>query len=213
MTVLSGGAPVEWALPLLFVLAAAETAFVTGLVVPAGVATAGAAFLAVQGHLPAVPVALSGLAGAATGDTVGFWLGRRYGRGLLEGPGRLRSLARRHEPRVAALFGRHPLYAVSLARTVSFVRTLMPWAAGTSRLTYPAYLAYDALGVVGWGATYLLAGALAGRSWRWVAGALGTGWAVVFLVAGLTAWLVARVRRLRGRSGAVEPGSVPGSDR
>lgn len=198
MILLPGGALTEWALPILFLMAAAETAFVTGLAVPAGIATALAAFLAAEGHLPLLPVAAAATAGAAVGDTVGFWLGRRFGRSLLEGEGRVRTAARRHEPRVSALFGRHPAYAVSLARTVSFVRTLMPWAAGMSRMTYPRYLAYDALGVAGWAATYLIAGTLAGRSWRWVSGALGTGWAALFLVAGAGAWLVSRLRTLRG---------------
>lgn len=182
---------------VLFVLAAAETAFVTGLVVPAGVATALGAFLAAEGRLVLGDVALGAGLGAVAGDSLGFWLGRRYGRALLSGEGRLRSLARRQEPRAAALFRRHPLYAVSLARVASFVRTLMPMLAGMSRLSYGRFLAYDLLGVAGWAALYLGAGMLAGRSWRWVSGALGTGWAIVFVVVGLGLWVAARRRALR----------------
>lgn len=194
---------------LILVMAVAETAFVTGLVVPAGVATAAGAFLAAEGLMSLVGVAGAGAVGALIGDASGFWLGRRYGRGVLDGEGRLRALARRHEPRAARFFGRHPLYSVSFARVVSFVRTLMPWMAGTSRLTYPRFLAYDLLGVAGWTVMYVSAGYLAGESWRWVSGALGTGWAVLFALVGLGAWLRSRRRVLRdpaaARIGPPEP--------
>lgn len=187
---------------LLFVLAAAETAFVTGLVVPAGVATALGAFLASEGVLVLGEVAAGAGLGAAAGDSLGFWLGRRYGRSLLAGPGRLRGLARRQEPRASALFGRHPIYAVSLARTASFVRTLMPMVAGMSRISYRRFLVFDLVGIVAWGALYIGVGYLADRGWRRVSGALGTGWAVVFLMVGIGLWLAARRRTLR------EPGEA-----
>lgn len=188
---------VEWGGPwALLVLTAAETVFLTGLVVPASVATAFGAFLAAEGHLSLPVVAAFAATGALLGDNIGFWIGRRYGPGLLRGEGRLRELARRHEPRAAALFRGHPVYAVSFARLVSFVRTLMPLAAGMSSLGYARYVVYDVLGVLGWLTAYCAAGYLAGQSWRWVAGAMGTGWAVAFAVAGLVWWWIARTRRL-----------------
>lgn len=200
---------------LLLVMAMAETAFVTGLVVPAGLATALGAFLAAEGALGLWSVAAAAGAGALLGDTCGFWLGRRCGRRLVEGDGWLRGLARRHEPRAARLFGRHPLYAVSFARVISFVRTLMPWMAGMSGLRYRRFLAYDLLGVGAWVAMYVACGYLAGRSWRWVSSALGTGWAVLFMVVGLAALLRSRRRTLRDPSTAQLAPSpeTPGSGR
>jgi len=196
-------------------MAVAETAFVTGLVVPAGVATALGAFLAAEGLLDLWSVSGAAVAGALLGDGTGYWLGRRYGRGILAGEGRLRRLARRHEPRAARLFGRHPIYAVSFARVVSFVRTLMPWMAGMSGIGYARFLAFDLLGVAAWAAMYVGSGYLAGRSWRWVSGALGTGWAVLFVVVGLAAWLRSRHRRLEDPGSArlaPAPGAPDGGD-
>lgn len=204
----SGG---PWAL---LVLTAAETVFLTGLVVPASVATAFGAFLAAEGFLSLWMVAAFAATGALLGDNVGFWIGRRYGSGLLRGEGRFRELARRHESRANALFRGHPVYAVSFARLVSFVRTLMPLAAGMSSLGYARYVAYDLLGVLGWLTAYCAAGYLAGQSWRWVAGAMGTGWAVAFAVVGLVWWWVARSRRLRaGEPTALERTLVPDGER
>ena len=62
---------------LLFVLAVLETCFVTGLVVPSGVATSVATVLALEGHLTLVPVLLAAGAGGAVGDSLGFWVARR----------------------------------------------------------------------------------------------------------------------------------------
>lgn len=192
---------------LLFVLAAAETSFITGLVVPAGIATALGAFLAAQGKISLVTVALFAAGGALVGDSVGFLVGWRGGARVLRGEGALGRLARRYAPRAAALYRRHPIYAVSFARLVPFVRTLMPMMGGMSRLTYSRFLAYDALGVAGWAAEYLLVGYLGGRSWNWLTSVIGTTGTLVFVVLGLLIWL----RWRGGHAGEAEPGDDPGS--
>lgn len=175
----------------------AETSFVTGLVVPAGVATAFGAFLAAGGHFPLSDVVLFAGAGALLGDSIGFGVGRHGGRRMLSGGGRLAALARRHLPRTRELLGRHPLFGVSVARLVPFVRTLMPMTAGASGVAYPRFLLFDLVGVAGWVAEYVAIGYLAGESWRWVSGAVGTGWAVLFVGVLLAAWLAARRRARR----------------
>lgn len=197
---------------LLLVLAVAETAFVTGLVVPAGVATAFGAFLAAEGHFQLPDVVLFAGAGALLGDSIGYWVGRRGGGGLLRGRGRLGRIARRHLPRTRALFGRHALYAVSMARLVPFVRTLMPMTAGASAVSYPRFLLFDLVGVAGWVAEYVAIGWLAGESWRRVSGAVGTGWAVLFLGAALIAWLAARRRALAPPADPAGPADAVDAD-
>ncbi len=185
---------------LLLFLAAAETSFVTGLVVPAGVALALAAFLAAEGYLPLSLVVGSAATGALLGDLAGFWLGRRYGRRLFELEGRLGRLARRYEPKASALFQRHGAFSVSVARTVSFVRTLMPWMAGMTDMRFGRFLAYDLVGIAGWAVLYVGAGTLAGRNWRRVVGAVGTGGLALFAALALLLWLVGR-RRARREGG------------
>lgn len=178
-------------------MAVAETCFITGLVVPAGVATAFGAFLAAEGHFPLADVVLFAGVGALLGDSIGFWVGRWGGGGLVRGRGRLGALARRQLPRTRELLDRHALFGVSVARLVPFVRTLMPMTAGASAVSYPRFLLFDLLGVAGWVAEYVAIGYLAGEGWRRVSGAVGTGWAVLFLAVALAAWLAARRRALR----------------
>jgi hypothetical protein len=82
--------------------------------------------------------------------------------------GRLGRLWRRHEARATLLFQQRSILAITLARFISFVRTLMPWFAGMTRMSYPRFLVYDILGVAGWGVASVTAGtspAGAGRRW------------------------------------------------
>jgi len=174
---------------MLFALAVAETCFLTGLVVPSGVATSLATILALEGHLSIHLVALAAFGGGWVGDSIGFWIGRRGGDWLAEGQGRVAVLFRRRRGAADRIFARHPLVSVSLARLLSFVRTLMPMAAGMSRLSYRQFLPYQALGVGAWTILYMSVGYLAGESWELASRVLGAGGAVAFLV---VAWLVWR---------------------
>lgn len=180
---------------LIFVLAVLETSFVTGLVVPSGVATSVGTVLALGGRLELETVVAAALAGGAIGDGLGFWIGRVAGVRILEGEGWLSRLAARRHARARWFFGRHPLYSVSLARLVAFVRTLMPMSAGMSGLPFPRYVPFELVGLVGWVSLYVGIGVVAGESWRLATRLVGYGGVVAFALAGVLAWLVARRRQ------------------
>lgn len=174
-------------------MAVLETCFVTGLVVPSGVATSVGTVLAGEGVLAYPEVAVAALAGGWLGDSLGFWIGRRWGEPLVAGTGWIGRSLRRGQRASEPFFGRHPLFSVSLARLVSFVRTVMPMAAGMSRLPYRHFLLYEALGLTAWVAAYMSIGAVAGESWRMATSAVGLGWTLIFLMVGVVLWV--RVRR------------------
>lgn len=182
---------------LLFAMALAETSMPLGLLVPAGVATALGAFLATEGFIGLPQVLIAAGAGAVTGDSIGYWLGRTGSARLLRVPGPVGRLARRFEQPAARLFAGRPIVAISLARTVSFVRTLMPASAGMSGISYPRFLLFGIPGVLAWLLLYGGIGVVAGESWRLASGILGTGWAALIVLVGGVSWLVARARRLR----------------
>lgn len=187
---------------VLFLMAVAETCFVTGLAVPSGVATSVATVLALQGHGSPVLVLLAAACGGAAGDSLGFWVGRRGAERLGQGRGWASRLHRRHAARAAPFFRRHPLYSVTVARLVSFVRTLMPMAAGMTPMRYRTFLVFEIPGVVAWAAMYAVIGVLARQSWARVTSMVGIGWTVVFVVAGVGLWMRTRRRRRRvARSG------------
>ena len=179
---------------LLFVLAVLETSFVTGLVVPSGVATSAATVLALEGEVELAPFVMAAVSGGAVGDSVGFFIGRAWGQRLLDGDGYWARLARRHRDAMD-LLGRHPFYSVTVARLVSFVRTLMPMAAGMSGITYRRYLPFEVVGVLGWGALYVAIGLAARESWVLATRMVGWGGTVVFVAVVIFLHLVRRRRR------------------
>jgi membrane-associated protein len=100
---------------------------------------------------------------------------------------------------------RHGLLGVSAARAIPFVRTIMPWFAGRSRITWGRFILFDVLGVLFWATIYVGGGFLAGEGWRQMAarygetaGAVAVALAVVaFLL--ITRKLAMRALRQRGR--------------
>lgn len=182
---------------VLFVMAVAETCFVTGLIVPSGVATSVGTVLALEGQISLVAVLISAVSGGALGDTVGFWIGKAGGERLSTGHGWAGRRYRRSQPVAARFFGRHPLYSVTVARLVSFVRTFMPMAAGMSPLRYRVFLFFDLPGVLAWAVMYAFIGLLARESWAVATSVVGVGWAVVFVIAGAVIWSRTRRRRRR----------------
>jgi dephospho-CoA kinase len=184
---------------IVLVVTAAETAVFLGLLVPAEATVLVAAFMADLGYFDVRHVLAATLAGGFLGDQLGYALGRFGGRRAAARGGRLGRMWRRHEARATLLFRRRSLLSVTLARFVSFVRTLMPWFAGMSGMSYPRFLVYDALGVLGWGVASVTAGYLAGRSWQVLAGVLGTASTVVVIaLIGGAAYYAVRARlRLR----------------
>lgn len=194
---------------LLFALAVLETCFVTGLVVPSGVATSVATILAMEGRLELVPVVMAAGAGGLIGDSVGFWVGRRWGAWLFrEGSywSRLVGGARRRE--ADDFFRRHPIYSVTGARLVSFVRTLMPTAAGMSGMTYRRFLSYEVVGLAGWLVLYVSIGLAGRQGWKTATDVVGVGGAALFVAASAVALAVTR-RRRAGVRAAARPGEHP----
>src|SRR5690606_5620951 len=91
------------------------------------------------------------------------------------------------------------IVSISGARFVSFVRTLMPWFAGMSRVQYGRFVFFDVLGVAGWGLASIALGYLAGESWHHVAEALGVTSAIIVIALVVGFAIIAR-RRVAGRT-------------
>ena len=187
---------------LLFMLAILETCFVTGLVVPSGLATAAATVMALEGVLTLGPVVAAAVGGGFIGDTLGFWIGRVSGERFLRDGSRWEGLLRRRGE-LDEIFGRHPLYSVTVARLVSFVRTVMPMAAGMSGMRYRSYLPYEVAGLLGWAAIYVSIGFAGREGWEAATRIVGVGGTLAFVVATVAVLYV--VRRRRGRRAVAAP--------
>jgi membrane protein DedA with SNARE-associated domain len=116
---------------------------------------------------------------------------------------RVRVLDRRRERVEAArdFLARRGGSAVFLGRWIAFFRAVMPFLAGSSRMRYRKFLAWNALGGLAWGVTVVLVGYAAGASYKRVEQSFGRGAAIAVLAVVVIAVVVWRVRRHRARLG------------
>ncbi|HXV02424.1 MAG TPA: DedA family protein [Gaiellaceae bacterium] len=180
--------------PLLFALVAAESA---GALVPGETALIVAGALAAQGRLELPLVVLVAATAAIVGDNLGYTLGRRGLRPLLDRPGRWSTRRQRLIARSEAYFRRYGPATVFVGRWLPGLRVFASWLAGADRMPWPRFLLWNALGGIAWAITIGTAGYLIGRS---VSGSLGLiGLAGLALVT--AAYLVFRIRERRAPGG------------
>jgi membrane-associated protein len=180
-----------------FALAGLIAAESMGVPLPGETALLAAAVLAHQGHL-SLPVVIAVAAVAAiVGDNVGYLLGRRGGRWLLQRPGPLRSHREHLLERGERFFARHGSKAVFLARFVTGVRVTAAWMAGVNRMPWKTFLAWNALGGITWAiAVGVLGYVLGATAERFVQSAGVVGLAAVAAAAAIAgAWWLLRRRR------------------
>jgi Uncharacterized membrane-associated protein len=125
-------------------------------------------------------------AGAIVGDTLGYWIGRRGGRGLvLRWTGKL-FIKREHLEKAEAFFSHHGGKAVFFGRSVSYLRVLTALLAGVSCMHYPKFLFFNALGGITWAVVFGLAGFVFGKNLgfleEWIR-EIGWGALLIFLIA------------------------------
>ena len=172
-----------------------EDALFVGFVLPGETVALLAGAAARLGHVSLVGVLVVVVVAAVVGDTVGYEVGRLLGPRLL----RSRPLERRRKrlDDAQAFLARRGGAAVFLGRWTAFFRAVMPALAGSARMPYPRFLAWNAVGGLTWGVTVVLLGYAAGASYARVEKTFGRDAAVVVLAIVLVAIVVWRVRRHR----------------
>src|SRR5271165_4428384 len=147
--------------PLLFLLVMAESG---GVPVPGETALITGAVLASQGQLSIeLVIALAALA-AIVGDNIGYLIGRKGGRWLLERPGRLQSQRRQVLATGEPFFERHGPKAVFLGRFILGLRVWASWLAGATRMRWRSFALWNALGGICWATAIGLIAYFLGRS-------------------------------------------------
>ena len=143
-----------------------------GVPVPGETILLAGAVLARLGHLSLPWVISIAIMGAVLGDNVGFFIGRRGGRRLLERHGSLLGLTQARLDQFDAFFARHGAKTVFVARFVTGLRVVGAVLAGASTLRWGRFLVFNAAGAVAWATTFGAVGYLLGYSWetieRWI---------------------------------------------
>jgi membrane protein DedA with SNARE-associated domain len=195
--------PSQLGYPVLFALIFGESA---GLPLPGETALLTAGVLAGTGRLSLPLVIAVAVVAAVTGDTLGYWLGRRGGRAVLahrRGPfAAFRQLALERGER---FFERHGAKTVFLGRFVPGVRVVAAVLAGAGAMPWPRFAIYNLSGAFVWAATVASLASLVGpavAAAMWIA-ALGAA-----VAGGLVALL--RSRRNPTTDAPLPRGHVPG---
>ncbi len=149
-------------------------------------------------------------AGAVLGDNIGFAIGYWGGYRLLlrYGPKVRLDEAKLKVGRL--VFEDHGGTVVFFGRFVSILRTYAAFLAGTNRMSYWRFFAFNAAGGIVWSGLYALGFYYAGSSLRGVRGPVdvGLGVAAVVLVAAFVVWLRRNERRLEARAEERYPGPL-----
>ena len=185
----------------------AEDALFIGFILPGETAAVLGGVVASRGNVQLwLMMALVVLA-AVVGDSVGYEVGKHLGPRFLDLP--VLRKRRRKLDEAQEFLRRRGGAAVFLGRFVAFFRAVMPALAGTARMPYLRFLAFNVAGGIVWGTGFVLLGFLAGNSYETVAKAAGRDIAVVVVllaVIALVAWRVRKARSERDRREEPEAG-------
>jgi membrane protein DedA with SNARE-associated domain len=133
--------------PLLFLVVMAES---SGVPVPGETGLIAAAVAASQGKLQIeLVIALAALA-AIVGDNIGYQIGRKGGRWLLERPGRFHSQRQQVLVTGEPFFERHGPKAVFFGRFLLGLRVWASWLAGATHMHWRSFVLWNALGGICW---------------------------------------------------------------
>ncbi len=191
------GAP--WGYAIIGLATFLENSVGAGVVVPGETLVIVGGFYAWRGDLWLPAVAVVAVVGAVLGDNLGFWIGRRFGRGFLERHGRKVLVTPERLTAAEGYYAAHGGKTVFLGRFIPVVRSVGFIVAGAAHMRWRRFLVYDVAGAAIWGTLHSVIGFVLGKSYqRWERYATPLGLAllgVLLFSIGVSKFLAARRRR------------------
>lgn len=146
-----------WTYLLIFLIIFCETGLIITPFLPGDSLLFTAGAFAALGSFRIEILLLVCFVAAFVGDAVNYSVGRRLGLGAfnaIEG----RVLTRAHLEKAERFYARHGGRAIVLSRFLPILRTLAPFLAGVSRMSYRTFIGYNIVGAAAWVALFLLGG-------------------------------------------------------
>lgn len=167
------GLLIEYGYLIVFVAAIAEAMPVLGWLVPgqAIIILAGAA--AAAGYLSLTTIILISIPAGILGDAVGYLIGRRYGRALIEKHASRLRITPRHIERSERLFAKYGVFALVLARFSFLTRGVGPILAGMARVPGRVFWPVNVVGALAWSFAYAALGYVFGVGFLQLQGVVG----------------------------------------
>jgi membrane protein DedA with SNARE-associated domain len=151
----------NWAAVAMFVTAFGESFALVSLIFPGTTLLIAAGTLMSGGTLPYAPVLIGAVLGATLGDSVSYWIGRRFGGGIA----RLWPFSRNPEllPSGIRFFARHGGKSVFIGRFFGPMRAVIPLAAGIMKMPRGWFWVANVASALVWAPMLLFAGDVAGE--------------------------------------------------
>ena len=187
--------------PAMFLLIAAES---SGLPVPGETALIAAGVLASQGSMAIeLVIPLAALA-AIVGDNIGYGIGRKGGRWLLQRPGAFQPQRLRALENGELFFAKHGPKAVFFGRFLLGLRVWASWLAGATHMRWRSFALWNACGGIVWATAVGLAAYFLGTAAGNAVKAFGL-WGLAAVLIAVVALLVGRRRHSMARSDPTSP--------
>ncbi|CAN5807203.1 hypothetical protein BH23GEM11_BH23GEM11_01870 [soil metagenome] len=191
------GLPPATVYALIAVLCWAEAAFFLGFVTPGELAVAAGGILASRGRVLFGWLIVVVVAGTLLGNSTGYYLGRRWGEGMLNwGP--LQRFFGSPIRKAQAFMQRRGEWAIVLGRLTTPTRIAVPFLAGASRMPYRRFVIFDVPATILWAVAWTTLGYVLGESWEVLQDVAGTAALMVlilFVSALVIRWVATRIAR------------------
>lgn len=140
-----------------FAIVFAESGLLFGFFLPGDSLLFTAGFLASQGFFDIKLLTVGCFAAAVSGDSVGYYIGHKFGRKLFNKEDSL-FFHKDHLVRAHTFYKKHGGKTIILARFMPVIRTFAPIVAGIGEMKYSTFLFYNIIGAVLWAIGITFAG-------------------------------------------------------
>jgi membrane-associated protein len=185
----------DWVLVFtIFGLAFGETAIFLDIFVPGEAGMVIGAAAAAESDIPLALVIAAGSIGATAGDSVSYWLGRKFGPSIAH---RVPFVAKRLEEgldRAHERFENRGGFAVFGGRFVGALRAVVPFVAGSAGMPYPRFLVWNVAASLLWAGGVLTLGYVLGDEVARIVDRVGLGISIVVISVIVAVYVIRKVR-------------------
>lgn len=137
-----------------------------GLPFPGEIVLTFAGFMVWNKHLSLMGVIFASVLGSLTGTMIAFFIGRHYGRPILDKFGKYFFLNKSKINYAERLFNRHRFVVLLFGRFLPGVRPVSAYAAGIARMKFRVFLPLSLGGSLIWCSVFVILGTYLGQNWQ-----------------------------------------------
>ncbi len=141
----------------IFLIIFTETGFFLGFFLPGDTLLFTAGIFAFQGFFNIYVLLLGCIIMAILGDSMGYWMGKKYGRRLFKRDESF-FFKKKYLTETEDFYKKHGEYTIIIARFLPIIRTFAPVIGGIGKMDYFSFLSYNIFGGIFWVSLVLLSG-------------------------------------------------------